>query len=1219
MKYSSLIEFEPLTSVIKLTDASEEKLKHNIETYVFSQKIAELLCDAVKNLSTKGYQGEQKGISIVGSYGTGKSHLMSVISAVAENADMLQYVNNDSVREAFKSFAGQYLVLRFEVGVNKPLYDVICFRLENFLKEKNVVFKFDPDSKDSYKNQLRQMMAAFQEVYPDKHLLIVIDELLEYFKSRNPIDVNADLMSLRQLAEVGDGSRFKIIYGVQEYLYRDPQLSHAADALNKVAGRFTDILITKEDVAFVVKNRLLKKTPEQRQMIREHLNKFSHLFEGINTNLNDYVELFPVHPSYISVFQQVKHGKDKREILKILSNRFESLKDKTVPEDNPGLITYDSYFEDLKNDSSLLSIPDIATIRDKVSIVYERINGFFIGARKGKKELAQRITNALAVRALCEDLDKHAGASAFTLKEDLCVTLPEMDDPDLLQATIESTANNLQNATQGQYVAKEEQTGDYYIRCEGGINVEQIVKDYAETVIKVSPQIADVHFFNLLKLLLGIETNPYRTGFNIWSHELEWKSTKSFRRGYIFFGNPNERSTTEPIQEFYVYFCPLFSPMDRSDLDDEVYYDLTQFSDSFKNEVCLYAAAIAKFTDASSDQKKLFQTQIDDHQKKVRDLFNKEFVEHINVIYKGSSKPLKNWQLPPEGGSKMALFSDVAAKILTSKFDSKFPDYPKFTELMSPITSENLEKRVKDALTKIVKYNAGGRDGQAILTGLGLAGVTSVDVQNSRYANAVKQALLSKGQGKVLNREEILYTHYQPLNQYYSVDYRLEYQLEFVVLAALVFNGDIEICWNGEEALTSQNLDKVLNMPQERFFLFNTIRRPADLPVKALKKLLVCLGIGDLTMELDKASTFTKLATATQNMVSDVVTTIAQLQQGISCNSIPLVDDATKKDYIEKLSKLQAILDTVANLDTKGKLNGFKNTEEEVGNAFDAYPICKKIEELKEKAKKFEDLIKYLTQAKSYVVESEGPLYDDMQNAIDELGEKLNGDAKVQKQYESKLRSLIDSYADYYLKQYQKNRLSYADGQKRDQLLNSSKKLVCDIIKDVSVLTKTDYENWLNTINSLKVAADVTKQKIKENPYQDFNPRENYDKPTITVRDLEEQLDAIYNKWYEAMKSTFKDPEASKNLSLLSDNQQAAAKQFKEGAKVTCGNAATIRDVINELSKGFDKVELSSTDFATVFNKPLTVDEAKKAFEEYLEKQCSGKERGKIRIILSGK
>lgn len=1225
MKYSELIVFEPLTTVIKIADDSKaEKRKHNVETYVFSDKIINMLTSiVVPNLDTSGKITEQKGISIVGSFGTGKSHLMSVISSVAEDETLLQSIQNDKIKQEFEAFAGKYKVLRFEVGTTKPLYELVCYRIENFINGLGVDFHFDPDSKDTYKEQLQQMMAAFEEVYPDKYLLIVIDELLEYLRSRSAMEVNGDLMTLRQMGEMCDGSRFKVIYGVQEQLYRDPMLAPAADTLNKVQARFDEVLITKEDVAFVVKNRLLKKTSEQKQRIREHLNKFSHLFDGLNTNLNDYVELFPVHPSYIATFQQIKHGKDKREILKILSYRFEDMANHTVPEDNPGLITYDSYFEDLKKDSSMLSIADVAAINDKIEIIDEKVKNYFTSkpALKSKMPLAHRIANALAIRALCDDLDKHLGANAFTLKEDLCYTIMGIDEPDFLQDTIATTANNLITATQGQYVVKDDQSEDFYIRTEGGINVEQIVKDYAE-YIKKDSAFVDQSFFNILKFLLGIEANPYRTGFNIWDYSIEWKSTKSFRLGYIFFGNPNERSTTEPIQEFYMYFCPLFSQLDRTDLDDEVYFDFSNFDETFKNEVCLYASSMAKLNDASSDKKKLFQDQADQHRNRVRDLFNKNFADKMNVIYKGKSAPLRSYQLPQEGGSKLALFSAVTSTILDEKFNSKFPEYPQFKDLLSANTPENLNARVKSALTKIVKYNVQNRDGQAILSGLGLAGGTSIDIQNSKYADSIKKMLTDRGPGKVLNREDVIYTHYQALNQYYSCDYKLEYQLEFVVLAALVFNGDIEITWNGDLTLTASNIaEKLLTLNEDKFYLFNTIKTPSDLPIKPLKKLFSCLGLPDLTSNLKEQSTFSSLAKNLTTYSDNVVKTISYLTDGIRCNGIALIDDSTTADYAAKLHNLINVLDNVRNLDTFGKLKGFKYTEEELEAAFNAYQYCELVATLKEKADKFEGLIKYMTQAKSYVVESEKPLYDNMENAIVELSEKLQADDKVQKQYEALLNSLIDSYADYYLTQYTKYRLNYTDAQKRDIILNSDTRQICEVLKDISILNKTDFENWRNTITSLKPAeAEVTKEKIKENPYQDFNPRENYDKPSYTVKQLEEQLDSIYTKWEDAIKATFNDPGIDQNLNMLTGDQKTLATNFKNGsAKITTDNCNMMRDIINNLSNGFEKVELTNADFASVFNKPMNIDEAKNAFNQFIESQCAGKERGKIRIILSGK
>lgn len=671
-----------------------------------------------------------------------------------------------------------------------------------------------------------------------------------------------------------------------------------------------------------------------------------------------------------------------------------------------------------------------------------------------------------------------------------------------------------------------------------------------------------------------------------------------------------------------MYFCPLFSKLERTDFDDEVYFDFSNFDENFKNEVCLYASSMAKLNDASSDKKRLFQELSDQHRNKIKDLFNKNFADKMNVIYKGQSVPLRSYQLPPEGSSKLSVFSEVASAVLDEKFNSKFSGYPHFNDLLSANTPDNLSGRVKNALAKIIKYSTPNRDGQAILAGLGLAGSTSIDIQNSRYAASIKKMLSERGPGKVLNREDVIYTYYQPSNQYYSVDYKLEYQLEFVVLAALVFNGDIEITWNGDTTLTASNIaEKLLNLEEDKFYLFNTIRTPSELPVQPLKKLFAYLNLPDLTASLKEPSTFTSLAKKIMEYSDSVAKTISALNDGVRCNGIALIYEAEKADYIEKLHSLLSVLDTVRNLDTFGKLKGFKYTEQELEEAFKAYPICGKVSNLKAKADKFEKLIKYMAQAKSYVVESEEPLYDNMENAINELADKLQADEKSQKQYEALLNSLIDSYADYYLAQYTKYRLNYTDSQKRDSIFNSDTRHICEVLKDITILNKTDFENWRNTITSLKPAeADVTKEKIRENAYQDFNPRENYDKPSYTVRELEDRLELIYAKWEDAIKATFSDPGIDQNLNMLSGEQKALATNFKNGsAKITIDNCRMMRDIINNLSNGFEKIELANADFAAVFSKPMNVDEAKNAFNQFIESKCAGKEREKIRIILSGK
>ena len=1221
MQYKELIHFDPITSVVKLVETENTSAAEKIvKTYVFSKKISEDLLEVIiKNLDISPKQ-ETKGIQVVGSYGTGKSHLMALVAAIAENADLVSGLTDEVMRKSFTRIAGKYRVLRFEIGTDKPLKDILFAQLERFLKREHIEFTFNDDSNFSWKEQLQNMMAAFEAANPDKHLLVVIDEMLEYLKGRNPTTLNNDLMLLRQVGEACDNSRFKIMFGVQELLYRSPEFQFAADMLNKIEDRFADIIITKDDVAYVVKERLLKKDQHQKQIIRDHLLKFAPLFDGINTNLNEYVDIFPVHPSYVSNFERIKHGKSQREILKVLSSRFQTLMEQNLPDDTPGLITYDSYWDDISSTPSMITLPDVRTVKDKIEIVYDRINGHFVHGRSNRKGLARQIANALAIRVLCDDLDKHNGASAQNLKEDLALTIPGIDNSELLIETIQSVANQLKSATAGQYVDLDVASNQYYLRTEGGINIPQIVRDYADTILKRNNDQADQYYFEFLQFVFGLQQNTYRTGFKIWQHSLDWLDKKSFRLGYIFFGNPNERSTTEPIQQYYIFFCPLFNSISRNDEDDEIYFDMNGFSDEFKDLILLYGASKATEANASSNQKSFFKTQIEDNLKRAIALFEKEFFDNTKVIYKGNETLLRSYSLPGEGASKEMIFSSVSAKILNKYFSDKFPGYPAFNDLLSPLSKDNFDGAIKKALKKLTAFNQPNREGEAILSGLGLLSGQGIDTQNSKYSDSIRKKLKAKGLGKVLNKDEILYPHYIPQNLWYSLDFTLDHHLEFVVLSALVFKGDIEITWSGSKSLTATNIDQtLLSLTEEDYFSFQSVREPTGLPIKALKELFGHLGLPDMSGELEKPETLSRILAEAKVRVDKVVSLKAKVSAGIRCRSVPLLTSVKAEEITNGFDKLAAVLDGINAYNTFGKLRGFKYTEIELKEAFAAWQFCDLIEKLEERAIKFENLIGYLYTAQSYVVESERPLYEDINSSIQKLPQVLQIDEDNEYvMYETLLNSLVNHYADYYLSQYLKCRLSHTDSLIKDVLLASDSKKICDIVKEADFLSKTEYDNWINRITALKEADQtLSKQRIKQEPYHEFNPREYYDKPSYTITELSEQLGGILDKWVKAMRSVFKDPSVKSNLEVLDQSSRTLVEGFKdETIDITIDNAMQLRRLIGELSKGFERIEIASDDFRKVFSKPLKAEEAVEVFQKYVDELCVGKERSKVRIII---
>lgn len=1224
MKYEELIQFEPITSVIKLVTTDTRKVQEGlVKSFVFSHKMLDIMPVYVtKNLHPNPDSGvEQKGVQVVGSYGTGKSHLMALVGAIAEDASLLDLIQEDAIRQSFSVFAGHYKVLRFEVGVDRPFRDVLFGKLEQFLGSIGVNFSFDDQSIQSYKEQTQEMLAAFEEAFPDKHLLVIVDEMLEYLRGRNPQTLNNDLMLLRQMGELCDGSRFKIIFGVQELLYRSSELQFAAKMLSHAGDRYDDLIITKEDVAHIVKQRLLRKTDIQKQRIREHLANFGHLFDGINTGLNEYVELFPVHPRFLTNFELIRIGKSQREILKTLSNKFSSIADQDVPKDQPGLITYDSYWDDIAQDAGLAGIPDVRVVKDKMEIITERISNHFTGARLSRRNLAMQTARALAIRILCAELDKRNGASALDLKEDLAVVVPGMDSPDLLTDTIASIATNIVSATSGLYVDRDQVSTQFYLRTDDAPNVVQTVRDYAESVLKRNPAASDEYFFQFLQHVLAIQQDPYRVGFQIWEHSLEWIDKRSFRPGYIFFGNPNERSTTEPIQQFYIYFCPIFGQMDRADEDDEVYFDFGGLSEKFREHILLLGSAKAKYADASSDQKALFDGQVKEYQKKAVDLFEREFVEKTRVYYRGTYTNLKSYQLPGQGASKEMIFSSVASKLLNKHFADKFPDYPAFSNLNVSLTPENFDRAIRSALRKLTSFSAPNREGDAILVGLRLMATQYVDTSNSPYAQAIRNRLKAKGGNKVLNRDEVLYPHYRPLNYWYSVDFNLDYQLMFVVLAAMVFKGEIEITWSGGRTLNASTFESIVSgLSNEDMFTFSTLGEPKGVPYKALKTLFSVLGMPDRTGDLDKPETLSDLRATAEVIVKRVVTDRQLLQSGLRCRSVDLLSLNETNEYNAKLGRLAEVLDQILGYNTFGKLRAFKFSEDDLNEAFEALSICETVEHLNKVAEKFEGLITYLTQAQSYVVQQDGSLFDDIDDAVNRLPGVLQQHSDTEyKRYETLLNGLKDSYADYYMSQYIKYRLSHADSVQREALLNSDKKLMCDIIQEIALLNKAEYQTWVNRLMKLKPAdPSLTKARVKDVPYHDFNPREYVNTAGFPVRDMKDQLDEIFEKWVRALRSVFNDPGAKSNIQLLDDTSRTLATDFVSGAiEVTVQNAPVLRKLINELSKGFERVVLHTADIQKVLSKPMTIDEAREAFVKHLEEVSKGKERTKVRVVFA--
>ena len=299
MQYGSLIRFDPIESVVQLRDAGEEAAARQlVATYVISEEMAERLAGLVIPQLQFEQPADNKGLLVVGNYGTGKSHLMAVISALAENRDLAAVLANANAAAAAAKIAGRFKVARAEIGATTmSLRDILAAELEERLAEMDVSYSFPSAGEVSgNKRSFEEMMTAFHRRFPDHGLLLVVDELLDYLRTRKDQELILDLNFLREIGEVCKDLRFRFMAGVQEAIFDSERFRFAADSIRRVKDRFEQVLIARRDVKFVVAERLLKKTGEQQVKIREYLTPFARFYGRMNERMDEFVRLFPCIP-----------------------------------------------------------------------------------------------------------------------------------------------------------------------------------------------------------------------------------------------------------------------------------------------------------------------------------------------------------------------------------------------------------------------------------------------------------------------------------------------------------------------------------------------------------------------------------------------------------------------------------------------------------------------------------------------------------------------------------------------------------------------------------------------------------------------------------------------------------------------------------------------------------------------------------------------------------
>jgi len=1223
MKFSDVVNFEPIETVIQIKDSNNEnKAREYVKTYVMSERMSESVCDLIIPHIQFEEPMDTKGLMIIGNYGTGKSHLLSVISSIAQYTGINNELKNKNVLEVCKKINGKFLVCRLELGaVKQNLRDLICSELENYMEQNGISFQFPPSDKISNNKQaLQEMMMKFQEKFPEKGFLLVIDELLDYLISRDDLELINDLQFLREIGEFCKSSRFRFIAGLQASLFDNPIFQTAADTLRKVKDRFEQIIISKEDIDYVISNRLLNKTQQQKDSIEDHYKKFLLLYPDLQNKIERYVELFPLHPSYTEILQRVTFI-EKRHILKSVSQEIKKLLDSEIKEDNPGVISYDSYWKIITLDPSLKTSDDVRKVIDASSVLENKVND---SIESIYKDMAIRIIHALSVHRLTTGGDIHVpvGVTIEELRDGLFLyaKMPE-NDPEFLGNTIGTVLKKIMQVTDGSFISQNAENLQWYIDVRKDVDYNAKIEKKIESLDAIKK---DRYFFEILQKSMEIDDAAYVPDRKIWQWEIEWEKKKVTRNGYLFFGAPNERSTAYPPRDFYLYFIPFFKLPKFQDekKTDEVFFRFKNIDSTIEDDILFYSAARDLETISSQPTKQIYSQRAEQRLKKVVGWIREQGLSNIQVTYKGINKLIPEVPISKKGQnfSFKEIINSIGSFYLNEHFEQKYSEYPQFE---IPITNENKQQYVKEAI-KFISNKIPSKISTSVLSSLDLINTNNeIDASNSKYAKVIKNKLQSKGANEVLNRDEIMIKEFE---DEFESEFHLENDWLVVILTAMIYSGDLVLGYSGKK-ISAENISEINNLSYDELLNFKYVQRPSGIPIEELKELSSLLGLapGLFTSERTLETGVEKLQNKVVMKLETVLDIKSKISNGLRFWNSEIYDQQEQEVLKGKLDKFKEFLDSLQRYDTSAKIKNIRISKEDISQNKEISYEIKKLEVICQIIDELSDLTRYLSQGQ-LILKPDSSLINSISSdkkaeMISKIKQNTNGD--IIEEIKAPLFDLKKSFIEEYYESHKKSRLDSSSQEKLAKSFNSDSLKRLQSLRKIKLLDSSKLINLENESGKLKPCSNLEKSELENEPkciHCNYTPHDEgiFDAKQI-LSSLEESIENIENDMIKSLIENLQDPTVKEATNLLEEPKRKIVDKIIKQKTLPEEISDEFIIALNEVLSGLEKAEVNIIELKDSLTKggmPCTQDELEKRFHEYLEEKTKGKTKSKVRYVL---
>jgi len=809
-KIKDLLNFEKIRDVIDI-DSSYDKQKM-VENYVISQSMEEYLVNILNDFQ----KDTHKAVQVIGGYGSGKSHLLAFIISILTDKNVRSFIQSEKVREAAENINRDFVLVHWELQPNDVDLSAYFYdRIEQQLEENyGIRYEFPENEVVDHKKRIIDVVQAIKSQEPTRGLIVVVDEISDFLKQKDKEKITRDVQFLRIIGQVAQESDFTFIGAMQEHIFTNPKYVDEAESFGRVAERFQVITIKREDIKKVIAKRVLNKTKEQRIELEKLFSDYTKYYPAIQAHLNEFIDLFPLHPYVVQVFSELPYF-EKRGVIQFTIQEVEKVLDKEFPH----LITYDLIYDEIESKHTVKNLDTVSPVVDAVQTLASKIDLL----EEKRQKTAAEIVKALGVLKLYGKSTNN-GANAQELANTLLVlpsnkTLKAEDEISLV-------LDELRKVTDGQFINRTKE-GYYFLDLQLNIDYDQVIKRKADNL----PENAlDDEILGILKdqLILGEET-----GFGVFRDTCQWKSKKSFREGqFVYETGKGDIAAIEG--DFQIVFTSSFCAVKRYRPEKNRLQIFGKLPQNVVEQLKMLAAAKALIND--NYQRSIIQKKYASLKKEFTKLLTVAYLENGTVEIGDAKKSIKSL-ISREFNNFDELFSEIKPDLLDTYFNEKYWKHPKFS---NSITKDNIKGEFSTAVKNLVSQNGAQTTlfsgSKSILNALELLD----DKDNTSTAGSeVAQKILADAKenaGQNLAVAEFV-------SKFKESPYGYDPIMTEFVMVALTYTGEIALKAAGGRTIGSSEVVDVFKSSIEAFENIKYLTLESEFEKQPIIKLFMAVGL----------------------------------------------------------------------------------------------------------------------------------------------------------------------------------------------------------------------------------------------------------------------------------------------------------------------------------------------------------------------------------------